>query len=251
MIGKAIDAVIKASDILKDHWNVQLKIETKMDGSLVTDVDLKVNEYLTKALSYAYSVPVVSEEAIPDWEQRKIYRDYWLIDPLDGTKEYVNRYGDFCICVAYMRNQRPLCGIIFAPALDELYFAVQGGGAYLYQSRKKHKLKFPITNSLVLAQGRFDREPVEFCQRNSIARIATFGAGLKFGKLATGAATVCAEYVSPSEWDVAAGDIIVWESGGRMVGMQSKAALVYNNENLKTDPYFALGHGVLLTELRV
>jgi len=139
MLMQAIDAVNKAGKILEKYWNTKLAIETKLDGSIVTNADLEVNDFLTTTLTAAYSVPIISEENIPDWEVRKDYKDYWLIDPLDGTMEFVNRYADFCICVAYMRGRRPLCGIIYAPAIDEMYVGIKGAGVFFYQKRKKIK----------------------------------------------------------------------------------------------------------------
>jgi 3'(2'), 5'-bisphosphate nucleotidase len=252
MLGKALDTITKAGEILKKYWNVKLNIETKLDGSVVTDADKEVNTFLTQNLREAYSVPVVSEESIPDWAEREKYRDYWLIDPLDGTLEFIHRFGDFCICAAYMRNRRPLCGIVFAPALDELYLAISGDGARFYQAGKKNKLTPPTNSNLIVAKSRFHNERTvdEFCAMNNVDESMTAGGAIKFGRIALGTITVYPRYSGPKEWDVAAGDIIVWESGGRMVGMQTNKAMMYNNEDMRVEPFIAYGHGVALREIK-
>jgi 3'(2'), 5'-bisphosphate nucleotidase len=252
MLGKALDIVTKAGKILEKYWNATLNIETKLDGSIVTQADLEVNEFLTQNLTNVYPVPIISEEKIPDWEVRKEYKDYWLIDPLDGTLEFINRFGDFCICVAYMREQRPICGIIHAPALDETYVGIENAGVSFYQKGKREKLQFPTTDYFIVAKSRFHNEKIvdDFCTRNGIAQHVIAGGAIKFGRIALGTISVYPRYYGPKEWDVAAGDIIVHESGGRMTSIATKQPLLYNNENMQVDPFLAIGHGMLLHDIR-
>jgi 3'(2'), 5'-bisphosphate nucleotidase len=252
MIGKAVDLIIKAGKILEGHWNTNLHVETKLDGSIVTKADLDVNDFLTTNLASAYAVPVVSEEHVPDWEVRKNYRDYWLIDPLDGTMEFVNRYGDFCICVAYMRGRRPLCGIIYAPAIDEMYVGIKGAGVYFYQKGKKNKLVAPTTGHFIAAKSRFHHAKAvdDFCEMNKIEQSVMIGGAIKFGRIALGTVTVYPRYHGPKEWDVAAGDVIVQECG-KMFSMTTKEDLLYSNEDMRVDPFVALGHGVLLRDIKI
>jgi 3'(2'), 5'-bisphosphate nucleotidase len=246
MIGKATNILVKAGKILEKYWNKPLKIDTKTDGSYVTNADLEVNEFLIKNLENEYSVPVISEESLPDWEIRKNYRDYWLIDPLDGTHEYVAKFGDFCICLAYIRGKRPICGFVYAPALDEMYVAIKGAGVTFFKKNHKEKLVRPLVNKLIVALSRFhpDALVAEFCKNNGIKPSLTIGAALKFCKIATGAVTVYPRFHGPKEWDIAAGDLIVQESGGRMFSLATQEKLLYNNQDLRVDPFIAFGHGV-------
>ena len=131
LLFSALQATAKAFPEILSVYNGSFAVETKADRSPVTLADRRSHEIITTELSENYSYPVLSEEGrtIP-YAKRRTWKHFWLVDPLDGTKEFVKRNGEFTINIAFMEDSSPILGVVYAPQLDLLYFAFRGGGAY-------------------------------------------------------------------------------------------------------------------------
>ena len=245
MFAKLHKTLISAGEILRTHWNRSYSTRVKADGSPVTPADLEVSEFVTAALQEHFSYPVVSEENVPIWEMRRDYTTYWLLDPLDGTKEFIGRYGDFSICIALIRNKKPILGVIYAPALNIMYYAGENVGAFCYDQGKKERIGHKTPIQVVAMTSRFHNDPkvAEFCQKNAIQHTYIAGGALKYCYLAEGKGSVYIRYNKMKEWDVAPGEIILREAGGCLLTLEGEN-LVYNNETLSVPPFIATAYGV-------
>ena len=115
---------VEAGRIILDYYNKNLNITFKADESPLTQADLASNKLITDSIKkITPNIPILSEEEFIEWDLRKKWKKYWLIDPLDGTKEFIKKNGEFTVNIALIENNRPILGVIYAPASNELYFA--------------------------------------------------------------------------------------------------------------------------------
>lgn len=209
----------------------------KEDYSPFTAADKISHDYLKEALVTLYDIPVLSEEECAPFESRSQWKEFWLIDPLDGTKEFINGYDDYCINVALIQDNQPVIGIIYAPKLDEIYYAQKGCG-FEYGGTPQQRSEQGVT----VAVSRFHHSDAtkKFMQVNQLTHTSTIGAALKFGRMATGLIDIYPRFEGSKEWDTAAGQIILEESGGSMVGLKTRQKLIYNKESLQNDYFIAV-----------
>ena len=127
ILNTAIDAGKEIQKVYKKSFNVEIKD----DNSPITEADIKSNNLILNRLkSFSPNVPILSEESLIEWKERKTWNSYWLIDPLDGTKEFIKKNGEFTVNIALIKNNSPIFGIIYAPAKSLLYYALKNNGAY-------------------------------------------------------------------------------------------------------------------------
>jgi 3'(2'), 5'-bisphosphate nucleotidase len=228
---------------------------TKGDGSPVTEADAVAHAHIVGELSaWDPSVPIVSEEgAIPAWDERKSWARCWLVDPLDGTKEFIEGLGEFTVNIALVYGSEPVLGVVYAPALGLVYFAGRGLGAF-----RQHGEADPerITSRpprpgdpVVVVESRSHPSPAleEFLSGLTIARRERLGSSLKICRLAEGSADVYARRGPTMEWDVAAADCVFRCSGERQPRV---SPLRYNQPDLRNrgfvlgfdDPVGRVGH---------
>ena len=122
---------LNAGREIMNYYNSNSHVLTKEDKSPLTEADLASNNIIIEKLRLLNDdIPILSEESLVEWEERKNWNTYWLIDPLDGTKEFINKNGEFTVNIALIKNAKPILGIIYSPFLSELYFAQKDQGAY-------------------------------------------------------------------------------------------------------------------------
>lgn len=223
-----------------------LEIEKKADDSPLTRADRAANTLICDALQELDPVfPIISEEnkAVP-YDQRKNYEYYWLVDPLDGTKEFIKRNGEFTVNIALIHRQRPVLGVVYAPAPDEMYWAYDGGGAWLqHKSEEAQPLnchRFAMTDNglkIVCSRSHLNDDTQAFIDKLAGPEKVARGSSLKFLLLARGLAHVYPRLGPTMEWDTAAAQIIVEEAGGQVIDETTGKPLRYNKENL-LNPYF-------------
>jgi 3'(2'), 5'-bisphosphate nucleotidase len=225
----ARDAAINAGlEILK--INEQESIEYKSDGSPITSADKRSHNLILNLLNKT-TYSVVSEESS---DLLLNERNYWLVDPLDGTKDFLAGNMEFTVNISLLINDTPILGVICAPALNLMCFAVKGYGAWVEQNQKKSKLaSFPKSQELRMAVSRFhasSKEEVFVLKNNVKSRILT-GSSLKYLQLAMGSIDVVPRFVGCSEWDTAAGQVILEEVGGNVVDLNTGKSLKYGKAN--------------------
>ncbi len=240
-----IPAAVAAGDAILKVYNSDFAVERKEDRSPLTLADRRSHEILSAELSKEFAFPVMSEEGrhVP-YEERKDWEYYWLVDPLDGTKEFISRNGEFTVNIALIHRDRPVLGVIYVPVSGVLYYAQKGGGAFKLDREGTKRLR--VSNrreGLVVVGSRSHGTPqlAEYVDRvrdrYGEVQFVSRGSSLKFCLVAEGAADIYPRLGPTMEWDTAAGQIIVEEAGGRVVESESGLPVRYNKQEL-INPFF-------------
>lgn len=250
-VSKLIEPLAKITnrtgDLLLAHYESgEFKTYSKADESPVTSADIAASELLTKELSLLTpDVPVLSEEAIQPWRERKRWQTYWLVDPLDGTQEFVAGSGDFAVSIALIHGGKPVLGMIGWPVADRLYFAAAGYGAFKrsqgHQERiHVRKLEDPRYDPITIALSRRQPESRVLSRLGERRPIAIMHAGscaLKSALVAEGKADVFMRIGPTGEWDTGAAEILVQEAGGQLLDLHFQP-LTYNQTADTGNPNF-------------
>lgn len=233
--GKAIIEVYSSEDFQTEH---------KEDKSPVTIADKRAHDVIDKYL-HATGLPVLSEEGknIP-YEERQHWKYFWMVDPLDGTKEFLKRNGEFTVNIALLKDNIPVLGIIAVPVTGEIYYAVEGQGAYATMNGEEGQLgrreSSDINQSglrVVASRSHMNEATSEFIRKLKDPKLVSAGSSLKFIAVAKGDADIYPRYIPCMEWDTAAADVIIREVGLNILDITSHKPLKYNKENL-LNPYF-------------
>jgi 3'(2'), 5'-bisphosphate nucleotidase len=224
-------------------------IERKADDSPLTIADKAANKIICDGLEkLSVSYPIISEEnkEIP-YAIRKDFEYNWLVDPLDGTKEFIKRNGEFTVNIALIKNGHPVMGVVYAPVLNEMYWAVKGEGAFLIKEGKETKLsasEFRMSDSnlkVVCSRSHLNQGTQDFVDALIKPELVSKGSSLKFLILAKGEAELYPRLAPTMEWDSGAAHIVLEEAGGKVIDEETKEPLRYNKENLLNPFFIAYG----------
>ncbi len=229
--------------MIMSYYKSNLNVETKADKTPLTLVDQKAHQMITQALAILTpGVPILSEESETiDFTTRSSWNEYWLIDPLDGTRDFINQTGEFCICIAYIKNNRPIYGLIYAPYSQTHYFTNDQQKSFKYQDNKATLLqcaspKQPL--EIVIGNHSHNNQQLQsYLHDFGDTKISHLGSALKFCKIAEGIFDHYPRFGPCSEWDTAAGGCILEAAGGRVVG-EDKKPLRYNTQHSLISPIF-------------
>jgi 3'(2'), 5'-bisphosphate nucleotidase len=172
------------------------------------------------------------------------------VDPLDGTKEFINRNGEFTVNIALLENGRPVLGVVYAPCLDELYWAASEEGAFVVNNNMQKPIEaasfYPSDSGLniVCSRSHLTRETEDFIARYDQPNLVSKGSSLKFLLLAKGDAHVYPRIAPTMEWDTAAAQIILEEAGGCVLHFETGMPLSYNKADLKNPPFVAFANNI-------
>lgn len=232
--------------ILEIYNSEDFDIEVKGDDSPLTRADLAANKIICDGLrKITPSINIISEEnaAIP-YDERSSWEYCWIVDPLDGTKEFIKRNGEFTTNIALVHHGTPILGVVYVPALDQMYYGIAGVGAYAYQeSESDTKLKATPFSSedkglkIVCSRSHLNDATQAFVDQYESPELVASGSSLKFILIAKGEAHLYPRLAPTSEWDTAAAHCILLESGGQINVAGTTSPLVYNKEDI-LNPYF-------------
>ena len=240
---KIVSIAKNAGDAIMQIYKKDFTIEYKDDKSPLTEADTKSNEIICNALEKLYpNIPIMSEEnKQTEYEVRKHWEYYWCIDPIDGTKEFIKKNDEFTVNIALIHKNTPVLGVVYAPAIDEMYKAKKDEGAF------KNNQKLPLkTNekpeeklSVVASKSHLSPETQEFIDNLETKKIEQVnkGSSLKLCMVAEGEADIYPRLAPTMEWDTAAADAIVRESAKMTYQLENNKVMVYNKENL-LNPWF-------------
>lgn len=234
-----IELALSAGRAVMDVYATEFDVEIKADNSPLTKADRASHDIIARGLTSLYpDIPLISEEGKgTPYEERRGWRRFWLVDPLDGTKEFVKRNGDFTVNIALIDGHRPVLGVIYAPVREALYFASMDNGAFRsVEGGDPVKISTNKTGGpegLVVAQSRSHPSDklTEFLKTIKVKGSVSVGSSLKFCMVAEGAADIYPRMGPTWEWDTAAGHAIVEGAGGRVVGLDG-VPLRYNKPDL-------------------
>lgn len=246
---RCIGIAQEASAAILDVYERDFSVQTKPDHSPVTEADLAANRIIVRELSQLTpTIPVLSEEgaSIP-WQTRRQWSRYWLVDPLDGTREFVKRNGEFSVNIALIEDGAPLLGIILAPVSDYLVHAQKGLGAWLREPVNGRDLTLgsrrpaPARLRVAASRSHLDARTVKILDAIGEHERIGLGSSLKFCRLAEGRVDVYARFGPTSEWDTAAGQCILEAAGGAVLGLDGKPLRYNRGESLLNPDFMALG----------
>lgn len=246
-----ISAIIRiaeqAGTVIMDWYRrVDPLVTYKADESPVTGADLASDAFIRRELGILSSYPVLSEEFGVEAEDRKGWGTFWLVDPLDGTKEFIHRIGEFTVNIALIHETRPVAGVIHAPATGETWYATEGGGSWEKRDGRTTALQSNAGETLIATVSRFHLSPLdqEFNRLNKITTVVPAGSSLKFCRVAAGQASLYARFQGSMEWDIAAGHIIAREAGCTVTDLRTGKEPVYNKKNLLNNHFIVSGKGI-------
>lgn len=222
-IKRVIDIALQAGDAIMDVYEKDFEVVFKSDKSPLTEADTLANNIICDGIAQFSNFPILSEEtkAAP-FEERKVWEYYWCVDPIDGTKEFIKKNGQFTVNIALIHKNKPVLGVVYAPALRQLYVAKKGEGAYkqgIDDLSIKHKLPLHVKDEMVVIASKSHRSPQtqEFIDKLSQTypnlRLDSRGSSLKLCMVAEGSAAIYPRIAPTMEWDTAAAHAIVLESG--------------------------------------
>lgn len=190
-------------------------------------------------------IPIISEEnKTVEYEVRKNYKTYWLIDPLDGTKEFIKRNGEFTVNIALIKNGSPIVGIVSIPCQNMVYWATKNYGAFKMNLDVGERIPLETRKSrgkktIVCSKSHLNQETTDFLKKIDDYETISVGSSIKFLLVAEGSADIYPRIAPTMEWDTAAAQIIVEEAGGDVLQFGSKDPVVYNKENM-LNPHFVV-----------
>lgn len=239
----AIEAGIKIMEVYEDVDN--FNVVSKNDNSPLTKADKEANKIICDRLEkLTHKLPIISEEnKLIHYDQRKDYEYLWMVDPLDGTKEFIKRNGEFTVNIALIHQGRAIAGVVYTPVLEELHYAIKGEGAYKEKVGNKTKLNCASYShkdknlKIVCSRSHLNEETQAFIDEYNEPLKVSKGSSLKFLIIAEGNAHTYPRLAPTMEWDTAAAQIIVEESGGTIIQAGSGEPVKYNKENL-LNPHF-------------
>lgn len=250
----AIITALKAGEAIMEIYNSQdFEVELKSDDSPLTKADKAAHEIIVSCLASS-SLPILSEESsnIP-FAERKNWNRFWMVDPIDGTKEFIKRNGEFTVNIALIENQKPIIGVVYAPALKDLYFAEEGAGSFKMEDilsiediHKSERIDltqstYPEIFTLVVSKSHMNEQTQQFVdeKEKEFGEIAaaSFGSSLKICKVAEGSAHCYPRFGPTMEWDTAAAHAVAVYAYTSITKAHEKLTLEYNKENL-LNPYF-------------
>lgn len=255
---------LEAGKGIMDVYDGDMEVELKEDRSPLTLADRRAHACIMRGLSAMDpGIPVLSEEgrSIP-YEERKAWRRFWLVDPLDGTKEFVKKNGEFTVNIALIEKGFPVLGIIYAPALDVLYYGQQGLGAFKLAHAARHKIdsldafkshadRLSVSPAGTVARVVASRSHMSAATEDFInqlggqyerVEVVSSGSSLKFCLVAEGRADYYPRYAPTMEWDTGAGQAILEAAGGKVISHDGGERFSYNKEGL-TNAWFLASHG--------
>ena len=247
LLNPALDIAIDAGRKILEIYESGFHISSKSDQTPVTEADIAAHEIIENALvQLTPDIPVLSEESadIP-FSERQQWKTYWLVDPLDGTIEFINRTGEFTVNIALIVENHPVIGIVHAPVLGTYYYACKGHGAYkrahTAEPQQINVRELDSSGKIVIACGRARCAPKfqALLKKLPDYEIITMGSALKSCLVAEGKADLYARLGPTSEWDTAAAQCIVEEAGGHVTELDLNP-LKYNQKDELLNPHFVV-----------
>ncbi len=241
---QVIEIARAAARAILTIYESDFTVNNKKDNSPLTQADLIAHQTITKGLTaLTPNLPILSEEStIPPWDKRKHWRQYWLIDPLDGTREFIKRNGEFTVNIALIEDHLPVIGVVYVPVGNVCYYASRDHGAYKITGTSTSAIQTRKTdmNHIAVCGSRSHGNKKQQAFIKSLGQQSTMiaiGSSLKFCLVAEGSADVYLRFGLTSEWDTAAAHCIVNEAGGAVLDMHDQP-LCYNDTASLLNPEF-------------
>lgn len=247
MLEIALKAALAGGEAVMRVYADPFEVTHKDDKTPVTAADLASEKIIVEMLTGAFpDIPVVSEETVPEAGFASPAARFWLVDPLDGTREFVARNGEFAVLIGLVEHGRPVLGVVHGPAAGVTYTA-HGPGTAMRQHNgsawEPIRARAPAPAGVVVVHSRShenSRRLAEYFQGKAVAERHVCGSALKFGVLAAGEADFYPRFGTTMEWDTSAGQAVLEAAGGQVLGLDDRP-LAYGKPGLKNDGFLAWG----------
>lgn len=265
LLFKAIHASVEAGKEILKVYDTAFNVEYKSDDTPLTQADQNASDKIIELLADT-NIPVLSEEGEHfTYEKRKVLNELWIVDPLDGTKEFVKRNGEFTVNIALVKNNKSILGVIYSPVFKDLYFAADGIGSFkinrhdfipvindlhnfsldrLILLAKKLPLKsYPEVYTLVASRSHLSSEVYAYIEKQKLkhgdVNIVNTGSSIKMCWVAEGIADEYPRYGPTMEWDTAAGQAILENAGCELIDLSTDKPMQYNRAELRNNSFVA------------
>jgi len=248
-----IDISHDAGELILDVYRNEFNVEIKGDGTPLTIADQRSHNLIcSRLLELTPDIPILSEESENiEFSDRSRWRTYWLVDPLDGTKEFVKRSGEFTVNIALIHENQPVLGVVHTPYKEWTHWGIHARGAWKQVANEAKQQIFAknysggqaiIVASKSHGQAKLEQFLDNFKKKEGNYQISNMGSALKICLVAEGLGDIYPRLGLTSEWDTASADIIIREAGGKIIQPNGKL-VVYNKENLLNPFFLAVGAG--------
>jgi 3'(2'), 5'-bisphosphate nucleotidase len=243
LIDPITDLAVDAGRAILEVYATDFDVQSKDDESPLTQADLASHRCIVAGLeSLTPDIPIISEEeGLPGFEERGKWQRYWLIDPLDGTKEFVNRNGEFTVNIALIDSNRPIFGVVHVPVQDKTYIGCEGHGAELREGNATKAIHVAEASGqplrIVGSRSHRGSSLDAFLEKVGESEMIPMGSSLKFCVVAEGDADIYPRLGPTSEWDTAAAQAVVEQAGGKVLELDGKP-LSYNAKEEILNPWF-------------
>ena len=232
----------KAGKAIMKVYNSPFQVKSKVDNSPITIADKRSHEIIENGLKKRFpDIPILSEEGENiSYSERKKWKTFWLIDPLDGTKEFIKKNGEFTTNIALINNRFPIHGSVYAPFKNILYWAYKGSGAWKIEAKKEYQIKTNLNKDkirIVVSRSHLNDKVLNFIKKYDRYELIRMGSSLKICCIAEGKADIYPRLGPTSEWDIGAAQCIIEEAGGSIIDYGSDDRLSYNKKNI-LNPFF-------------
>ena len=240
---KVLAIAKEAGDKIMAIYEKDFAIYEKQDTRPITEADLAAHNVIVNPLEAESDLPILSEESADiSWEERKTWSSYWLVDPLDGTREFINHNGEFTVNIALIRNHKPVLGIVYVPVTGVCYFGARDYGAWRQENDKPAiaiEARQPASEPAVVVGSRSHANPELTSQLDKLGphELTSMGSSLKFCRVAEGLADFYPRLGPTCEWDTAAAQAVVEAAGGQVVKIDG-SPLGYNGKEIYLNPHF-------------
>lgn len=236
-----------ASEKVISIYMTDFKVDYKADESPITAADVASHRIIVEGVrNLSHDIPVLSEEGaeIP-WSERKHWQRFWLIDPIDGTRDFTQRTGEFTVNIALIENGEPILGVVTAPALKEAYWGLKGEGAYK-RDRTGRTQRISVVEPgeikrVVASKNHLNDETKAFINKLGAHELVQAGSSLKFCKIAEGHADIYPRLGPTCEWDTGAAHAVLSAAGGKVETLEGKP-LQYGKEDVLNPHFIAAGN---------
>lgn len=261
LLQNAIHASLLAGvEIMQYYISEDFDVDTKTNNTPVTQADIAASNVILKTLAHT-NIPVICEETEETpYEIRKTWSQVWIVDPLDGTKDFIAKNDEFTVNIALIQDHAPVIGVIYVPVTDTLYYSIVGVGAYMlseastrvsgytFEELEKHALTLPLHTErnefcIVASRSHYCNQTAQYIEEQKTLHpnlsLISIGSSLKFCLIASGRAHVYPRFNNISEWDTAAGDALVRAAGFHSYIANTTEYLTYNKEDVM-QPHFII-----------
>jgi len=245
LIEPIVALATEAGQAILEVYATDFDVQEKSDESPLTQADLASHNCIVAGLKQLTpDIPIISEEeGLPAFEERRQWQRYWLIDPLDGTKEFVNRNGEFTVNIALIDSHRPVFGVVYVPVQDKTYLGCDGHGAELREGGSVLPIRVAAASGtpvrIVGSRSHRGSSLDTFLERLGETDMIPMGSSLKFCVIAEGRADIYPRLGPTSEWDTAAAQAVVEQAGGKVLELDGRP-LSYNAKDDILNPWFVV-----------